>query len=226
MRPIFLALLPTLLFSAASLKAQSPLSVGINLVDGLDGLKAVTGKASGFTLDFGYQGLIGSTGLPFRASLAYLAFPGSNSVDIHDLLSDNGSQSTTWKPVTKTGVNRDLTDLQLACDVYMNTGVEHLSLVTGLSVNKWHTNNEWLNLGRAEDGTPHSNGPQLKLGFRAGLAYEVSKNYTIQVRYQFAALGYLFSIDDRPQANVTPGSLVADQRMNPSWIDFGVTYRF
>jgi|GEM_PF-5297212 len=223
MRKSTLSLLAFAALSSAAM-AQSPFSIGVNAINGLNGVTSITGKSLAYSLEVGYQGILGGTQIPYRASLAYARFPGSDTMDVRHFVGDDPFVTRTAQV---TGVDTTLSNIQLAGDVYLPLPVPHLRMITGMSLNKWHSNNPWLTLGR-DYNTPsqqtHSNGPEIKFGFRAGLSYDLTEKVACVLRYQFSALGSTYGLDDRDAAK--PGVLVVDQRANLAWLDLGITYRF
>ncbi|WLT30913.1 hypothetical protein [Geothrix sp. PMB-07] len=211
--------------SSAAL-AQSPFSIGLNVIKGLDGLTKVTDRPVAFSLDLGYQGILGGTEIPFRASIAYHHFPGAATTNVRHFVSDD---PFTTKDTKVSGVDTSLSSFQLAGDIYVPTPIKALKIVSGFSLNKWHTSNPWLTLGHDSDPNAnsmasHSNGAEIKFGFRTGIAYEVNECVTLLIRYQFVSLGSTYALDDRKLTK--PGVVRIDEKVNPAWIDFGITYRF
>lgn len=204
--------------------APSPFTVGVNLINGLNGVTSITDKTLGASIEVGYQGILGGTQIPYRASLTYVRFPGSDTMKVRHFLQDDPFVAVVKQ---HSGVDTSLSDIQVAGDIYLPLPIPRLKLITGMSLNKWHANNPWLTLGRDSSQPPssqdlHSNGPEIKFGFRAGLSYDLTDRITGVLRYQWSALGSTYAVDERS----TPSVLQVDQSVNPSWIDLGITYRF
>lgn len=168
-----------------SAKPLGPWDGGLNLVLPLDGLKTVT-QANGFggiTAEVGYNNLVHGTKLPFRASLSLNVLPGKE-VDY---------------------VKSSLLGFQGAIDVFAPTGIDRLSMVTGLSLNRWR----WDYQDATQHSTTTMKGP--KMGARFGFDYQVNPKVTASLLLQMTELG------------VDPQST---RGYNPSWIQAGAKYRF
>ncbi|HJV21159.1 MAG TPA: hypothetical protein VJ570_00625 [Holophagaceae bacterium] len=170
---------------SAQAPARSPWDAGASLVLPLDGLKKVTQASGlgGLVLEGGYNGYVHGTKLPFRASVSLNAFPGKE-VDY---------------------VKSSLLGLQVAADVFAPTGIDRLSMVTGLSLNRWR----WDYQDATHRVTSTMKGP--KMGARFGFDYEVNPRLTASLLLQVTELG------------VDAQSI---RGYNPTWIQAGAKYRF
>ena len=142
-------------------EAQKTWTAGASLTTALDGLKEVTHKTNGFVVDFGYNGHLGSTEVPFRASLGYQIFPGSDY----------------------TGLKQSLTSIQLAGDIFIATPWKDLQFITGLSVNRYKVKSETATLSTTDSAKG------TKLGARLGLEYLFTPSWSGQLLVQMTELG-------------------------------------
>lgn len=187
-RKIFLSFAAAVLAGGASLCAQTPtpFDVAVGLVLPLDGLKSVT-QASGFggaTFEAGYNTTLGRSTVPLRLSVSVNDLPGKE----------------------KDYVKSSLLGYQAAGDVLIPvTPGSRVSVVTGLSLNRWH----WDYQDPTHRDSDYMKG--LKFGFRFGFEYHASDRITASLLLQMTELG--------TDANATRG-------YNPSWIQAGARYRF
>jgi hypothetical protein len=159
---------------------------GLSVVKPLEGLKSVTNKSglgSGFIGEVGYTGQFASTTVPFRATLAVNSFSGD----------------------TVLGVKSSLIGYQLAGDILTNTGAKNLTIVTGLSLNKWKW--DYTN----PDPTVIVKDKGIKFGVRLGLDYRINDHFSADALLQVTELG------TDPKSSVS---------LNPSWLQVGVKYHF
>lgn len=164
-------------------EAKKSWTAGASLTAALDGLKEVTHKTNGFVVDFGYNGNLGNTSVPFRASLGYQMFPGADNF----------------------GLKQSLTSVQLAGDLFIESGLKNLSFITGLTVNKYKAKAEGFGINETESVKG------VKLGARLGLEYQFNPAWSAQLMVQMTELG--------TNATATTG-------INPSWIQAGVKFHF
>ena len=113
-------------------------------------------------MDFGYNGHVGNSTVPFRASLGYQFLPGSE---------DNG-------------LKQSLTSFQLAGDIFIASPWKDLQLITGLSVNKYKVKSEAASFGSETETVKGT-----KLGARLGLEYRFSPTWSGQLMVQMTELG-------------------------------------
>jgi len=143
-------------------QAQKPWTAGGALTFALDGLKEVTHNNNGLVLDFGYNGHLGATAIPFRASLGYQYLPGK----------EDG------------GLKQSLTSFQLAGDIFIETPWKDLQFITGLSINRYKVKAEATGFGSTTDTVK---GP--KFGARLGLEYQFNSAWSGQLLLQMTELG-------------------------------------
>lgn len=143
-------------------EAQKTWTAGASLTAALDGLKEVTHKTNGFVVDFGYNGHLGNTEVPFRASLGYQYFPGTSNT---------------------AGLKQSLTSIQLAGDIFIATPWKDLQFITGLSLNKYKVKSESATVNTTES----AKGP--KFGARLGLEYQFTPTWSAQMLVQMTELG-------------------------------------
>jgi len=143
-------------------ETQKAWTAGGALTFALDGLKEVTHNSNGFVLDFGYNGRLGATTVPFRASLGYQYFPGKED----------------------TGLKQSLTSIQLAGDIFIETPWKGLQFITGLSLQKYKVKAEATGFGSASETVK---GP--KFGARLGLEYQFNPAWSGQLLVQMTELG-------------------------------------
>lgn len=160
---------------------------GLNLVLPLQTLTAMTnqnGVSGGFTAELGFNGHLGNTTVPFRTSLSINDLPGK---------------------ADDQGVKMSLMNYQLAGDLFTATGVKGLSIVTGLSANKWSLKYT----DPSGSAAPATKG--IKFGGRIGLEYAVSPAVTLSALVQLVEFG-------------TDAQQIVSY--NPSWIQVGAKYHF
>jgi hypothetical protein len=180
-----LAALAVLACGSLAAQTRSPWDAGLSLVMPLDGLKAVTqtGGLGGFVVEGGYNGLVHGTSLPFRLSGSVNVLPGKQ-VDY---------------------VKSSLLGYQVAVDVFAPSGLDRLSMVAGLSLNRWR----WDYQDATHHTTPTLKGP--KMGARFGFDYKVNPRLTASLLLQMTELG----VDNQ-----------SSRGYNPSWLQAGAKYRF
>ena len=105
----------------------------------------------------------------------------------------------------KGGSKASLTGYQVSGDIFTKTGIDKLRLVSGISLNRWKVKEE---VGTVSTTTSVKG---LKFGGRLGLDYTASAHVSCGLMLQLVELG--------TDANSTKG-------VNPSWLEFGVRYRF
>jgi hypothetical protein len=125
---------------------------------------------------------VGTT-VPLRLSLGINDFPGKDNA----------------------GVKQSLMGIQAAGDIFIETGVQHLSILTGVSINKW---NEKIS---PEPAGYSASVKGIKFGARFGFEYQVNQNWSVNTMLQVVELGV--------NANSTKG-------YNPSWVQIGAKYHF
>lgn len=135
-------------------------TVGLDVNSSLDSLKAVTNNSSSYGVNFGYNGKLIGTTVPFRATLGLNMFPGSD----------------------KDGLKTSLNSYYLATDLMIATPVEKLFLVSGLSVNKYKEKTEGVGISISE------NVKGYKLGIRLGAEYVFTPNMSGTILIQASEL--------------------------------------
>lgn len=151
-----------------------------------DNLKEITnasGAFGGFNADIGYNGKLIGTTVPLRLSLGVNDFPGKD----------------------REGVKQSLLGIQVAGDIFIDTGLKDLSIVTGVSLNKW-----------TKDVSPKpadysSDVKGIKFGVRFGLDYRLNPNWSMHTLLQVVEVG--------TDATGTKGN-------NASWVQIGAAYHF
>jgi hypothetical protein len=146
----------------AAQEAQKTWTAGAGFTIALDGLRAITHHSNGGVLDFGYNGHLGNSTVPFRASLGYQYLPGTED----------------------SGVKQSLTSLQLAGDILIDTPWKDLQFITGLSINKYKVKSEVVDVG---NNTETVKGP--KFGARLGMEYKINPAWSAQLLLQMTELG-------------------------------------
>jgi len=188
-KPTLMALGSATLLMSSGLAAQEARlwDAGLNLVLPLQTLNAMTnqnGVTGGFVAEFGLNGHLGDTTIPFRTSLSINDLPGKADGN---------------------GVKRSLTGYQFAGDVFIPTGAKDLSLVTGLSLNRWSLKY----VDPSGSAAPPTKG--IKFGARIGLEYQVSPAVSVNALVQVVEFG------------ADAQSIVS---YNPSWVQVGAKYHF
>lgn len=144
-------------------EADKSWTAGASLTAALDGLKDLTHKTNGFVVDFGYNGHLGATTVPFRASFGYQNFPGG--------------------AIEGSGVKQSITSIQLAGDIFIATPWKNVQFITGLSLNKYKVKTETPTLS----DTQSVKGP--KFGARLGVEYQFNASWSAQALVQMTELG-------------------------------------
>lgn len=172
--------------------------VGGNLsyAGGMSLKNSVTKQDLGLVVDGGYIGKLASTDIPFRASLGLGWFPGAK---------DNGRQANAF-------------NAQVAGDIFINTPVDKLRLITGLSFNKWRMD---ISYDDPAMGSFTNNVKGIKFGARLGVDYTFSSKLTGELLLQMTELGTDQDFTKDPQ-----GSTLGRVPINPSWLQVGLKYHF
>ncbi len=179
--------LATLLSGGLSAQDVKTFDVGIALPWSLNTLQNITNHSSvaGACVDFGYNGHVMDSAVPFRVSLGANIFPA-------------GDPNSDGNKVR-------LDDYQLAGDLFINTGYKGLSIVTGVSVNKWRMKTT------APTVTTTETVKGMKIGGRIGLEYAINKSFSAHAMLQVVEMG-------------VNGN--ASQNYNPSWLQVGAKFHF
>jgi len=172
-----------LAFSASLAAQEGPRwDAGLGLVMPLDALTLLTnnkGLGAGFIPEIGFNGKLVGTTVPFRATFSINDLPGKD---------DNGTKTS-------------LMGYQLAGDLFTATGWNKLSLVTGISINRW----------QMKVDSTSSTVKGIKLGGRIGVEYRMSRACSADLLLQAIELG------------TDPQGITS---YNPSWLQVGVKYHF
>ncbi len=173
---------------AGTLSAQDAkrFDASLSLALATDNLKEITnasGAFGGFNVEVGYNGKLAGTTVPLRLSLGINDFPGKD----------------------RDGVKQSLLGFQLAGDIFIDTGFKDLSIVTGVSLNKWK-----------KDVTPEPTGYSsdvkgIKFGARFGLNYQLNPTWTMHALLQVVEVG------------TDP---MGTKGWNASWVQLGAAYHF
>ncbi|MBS1766943.1 MAG: outer membrane beta-barrel protein [Acidobacteria bacterium] len=218
----FAGILSGVAMLAAPLSAQEKpitFNVGAAYMSTFDDIQNVTHKSSGYQISLGMTTHLLGTDVPFRATLSDNVLPGST----HGI----------------TNLKSSLNGVQLAGDVLIASGVNNLSFVTGLSINKWSLSNkgtepvnEWLpqdpGAGAPPPGTQdyqyHADNyfvlksdKGIKFGARLGLEYQFNQHWSSDLMFQIIELG-------TGAKNADGTSIVGG--VNASWAQIGVKFHF
>lgn len=145
----------------AAQETQKTWSAGASCTVALDSLKNVTYNTYGYDVDFGYNGHLGNTTVPFRASVGYQYFPGT----------------------TNAGLRQSLTSYQLAGDIFVASPWKDVQFITGLSVNRYKQENETAT-AKTKDNIKGT-----KLGARLGVEFGITPSWSAQVLLQLTEMG-------------------------------------
>ena len=184
---------------SAPLAAQAPTGwhVGgsLSYASGMSLKKEITNQDLGYILDAGYTGKLAATDVDFRTSLALEFFPG--------------------KDLEQT--KHSLNGVQLAGDLFVNTPIPRLRIITGVSLNQWSLKNSdpingsWTNSVKG-----------VKFGGRIGMDYMINKNWSAELLMQIVELG----TNEELTSKSPNGDDYGVRGVNPSWAQLGVKYHF
>lgn len=178
---------------ALPLAAQST-SIGGGLIVALDGLKKATNNTTAFQLNAGYETKVPGTEIPTRATLTGAIMPGSE----------------------EDGLKTSLQMLMLSSDILIETPVQGLRGVAGLSASVWKQKLSGAEPTATGKTFPMESVNGVKLGFRLGLEYAFTKNVSGE---------FLFQQTELSGKNTTT-TLVRRAGVNPAWFQLGVRYTF
>lgn len=183
---------------ALPLAAQSTnFSVGGSVLLGLDSYKKAVNSNLGFMIDGGWETTLLKSGVPARVTLGAAFMPGK---DLN-------------------GLKTSLTDIQLAGDILLDTGVERLRGLFGISLNRYtarYSGEESTSLFDVDHHFPFHDVNGIKGGLRLGLEYAFTSRLAGQVIFQNTEL----SGRERSDPLIRKGAV------NPAWIQFEGRYRF
>lgn len=162
-------------------------SVGMGYLRPLDSTRTWNnshGLGANLNVDFGYTTMLASTDVPVRISLGFNNLPGDE---------------------TSTDEKLSFRGMYLGADLYIKTGVENLSLVTGLSLNKWRASYDAPGISESESVKG------VKFGGRLGVDYQLTPRFSLNV--------FLTAVELGTDSTATQG-------VNPSWIQVGGRFHF
>jgi len=117
------------------------------------------------------------------------------------------------------GLKTSLSLFQVSADLVFPVGVEGLSGVFGVSLNKFSVSNtgtESVTTSDVANHFPVKDGAGIKGGFRIGAEYAITKNVKAELVLQQTELGGQNGADPVKRAG----------GVNPSWLNLGVRYSF
>ena len=183
---------------ALPLAAQSThFSAGGALILGLDSYKKAVNNSTGLTLNLGYDTELYKSGVPARVTFGVGLMPGKEL----------------------NGLKTSLTLFQLAGDLLVNTEVQGLRGVIGLSVNSYSarfSGQESPSVYDVDHHFPFRDAKGIKGGLRLGLEYTFSPRWTGQALLQTTELAGRQRYDP----------LIRRGGINPAWLEFGMRYQF
>jgi len=192
MRTILLGLL------ALPLAAQStPFSAGGALILGLDSYKKAVNNSTGLMANVAWDTTVYKSGIPARLSFGVGLMPGK----------------------ALNGLKTSLTLLQGSGDILINTDIDGLRGIVGLSINKYSakfSGEESPSALDVDHHFPFHDVSGLKGGLRLGLEYSFSKVLVGEALLQTTELA-------GRQRNDT---LIRRGGINPGWIQLGARYKF
>jgi len=205
---------------AAQQSAHKGWVAGAALPWATDNLKQWTNQSfMGLCLDGAYQIPIAESGNCFRLGLGLNSMPGKNQYPY-------GDNDSPWK------IN--LTGIQVNLDVLFQIGPSPLSIITGLSLNSWFKNVSGIDPWDQPNGNASVSGNVKnafgKYGFRLGAEYAMNRSLSLAVMLQMTELGtdmefYPDHWFEDADGKVDRGN-VGYFSVNPTWVQFGVKYKF
>ena len=168
--------------------------------------KAVHNKV-GFDLNGAYDFKLYQTDVDARATLTAASMPGK---------------------ATAYGLKTSLTLVQLSGDIFLSLGSENVRGLFGFSVNSYSASfsgkENTTDRAAATQHFPFKDCSGLKMGFRVGVDYAITKSFSTEVIFQQTELA---GSDLSEQTNLTNSSpFVRAGGISPSWLQFGVRYHF
>jgi len=183
---------------ALPLAAQSSqFSAGGALIIGLDSYKKAVNNSTGFFANVAWDTPVYKSGIPARLSLGVGLMPGKEL----------------------NGLKTSLRLLQFSGDILINTNLQGLRGVVGLSVNEYSETFSGVESTSASDADHHfpfHDAKGIKGGMRLGLEYSFQKRLTAEVLLQVTELAG----QQRTDALIRKGGI------NPGWLQVGVRYSF
>jgi hypothetical protein len=204
----FVGLLLLGMGTQASAQQPTGLEVGVSVPYALDGLKDWTHESIvGLCLDVGYVIPLKDGMADFRAGLGLGFFPGK----------------------TYNQRKISLQNIQITGDFVFPVKTTGLSLLTGISLNTWrkdvsgkYPRNQTLDNNIS--GTV--NNAFGKFGLRVGAEYDLSDNLAVSALMQLTELGTDREFIAPENYTGSQTEIWGDNRVNPSWIQVGVRYKF
>lgn len=175
----------------------SQFSAGGALIVGLDSYKKAVNNSTGFLANAGWDTTVYKSGIPARLSLGIGLMPGKEM----------------------NGLKTSLTLLQFSGDILVNTDLQGLRGVIGLSVNKYsarYTGAESPSALDVDHHFPFHDVRGLKGGLRLGFEYSFSKRIVGEALLQTTELAGRQRND----------ALIRNGAVNPGWIQLGARYQF
>ena len=183
---------------ALPLAAQSSqFSAGGALIVGLDSYKKAVNNSTGFFANVGWDTTVYKSGIPARLSFGAGLMPGKEL----------------------NGLKTSLSLLQLSGDILINTDIQGLRGVVGLSLNKYSatfSGAESPSVFDVDHHFPFHDAKGIKGGMRLGLEYAFQKHWTAEVLLQATELAGR----QRNDALIRKGAI------NPGWLQIGARYSF
>lgn len=180
------------------LSAQSTsFSAGGALILGLDSYKKVVNNNTGLLVNGAWDTTVLKTDIPARLSLGYGLMPGKAT----------------------NGLTTSLKLIQFSGDILIETSVEGLRAVVGLSLNKYDASFKGTESQSAFDTAHHfpfHDVAGIKGGLRLGLEYNLTPRVTCEALLQATELAGRQRNDQ----------LIREGGINPGWLQFGARYKF
>lgn len=180
------------------LSAQSTaFSAGGALIVGLDSYKKAVNNTTGFLVNGAWDTTVLKSGIPARLSLGLGLMPGKET----------------------NGLKTSLSVIQLSGDILIETQVEGLRGVVGLSLNKYtakYGGEESQSAFDVDHHFPFHDVDGIKGGIRLGFEYSVNRQVSCEALLQNTELAGR----QRNDALIRKGAI------NPGWLQFGVRYKF
>jgi len=180
------------------LSAQSTaFSAGGALILGLESYKKAVNNTTGFVVNGAWDTEVLKSRIPARLSLGFGLMPGKET----------------------NGLKTSLSVIQLSGDILIETQIEGLRGVVGLSMNKYfakYSGQESQSVFDSDHHFPFRDVDGIKGGIRLGLEYSVNKQISCEVLLQATELAGRQRTD----------TLIRKGAVNPGWLQFGARYKF
>ncbi len=175
----------------------SAFSVGGGVILGLDSYKKVVNNNVGFMVNGAWETTLLRSGVPARVSLGVGFMPGK----------------------AYNGLKTDLTLVQVAGDILLETGSPKFRGIFGLSLNSYtakFSGVESQSIFDSEHHFPFHDCKGVKGGLRLGMEYNYSRHMTFEALFQVTELA------GRQRNDV----LIRRGADNPGWLQLGARYQF